>query len=231
MNYFKYGFKKAIPIALGYLTVSFAFGVMCVNNGLTPLVACIISATNLTSAGQMAGVELIVKNASYIEILLTVLLINVRYSLMSLSLTQKVDPNMSKLEKGIVAFGITDEIYALAITEDKTVNFKYMMGLISCSFLGWITGTFLGSMSATLFSERLLYAMNISLYAMLIAIVMPDARKDKNVLFVVLISISLSCLFKYIPFLNNIGDAFRIVASTIISCLIGALFLPRKDNN
>ena len=66
MNDFIYGLRKGLPIGLGYFAVSFSFGVSAVSYGITPLASIIISATNLSSAGQLAGVRLIFEHASYI---------------------------------------------------------------------------------------------------------------------------------------------------------------------
>jgi len=228
MNYYGYGLKKGIPIALGYLAVSFAFGVMCANGGMSPLMATIISFTNLTSAGQFAGVKLIFNVASFLEIGLTVLLINLRYALMSLSLSQKINPNMNKFERLICSFGITDEIYALAITESKDVNTKYLLGLTTLPLISWSLGTLLGSLSADIFPERLLMAMNISLYAMFIPIIVPDLKKDISILYVCLIAIALSCVFEYVPYLNLIGFGFKTIIATVVSCTIGALVFSKK---
>ena len=182
MGTYKYGLIKGLPIGLGYLAVSFAFGVMCINGGITPLMATIISFTNLTSAGQFAGMKLILEVASYLEIALTVLLINLRYSLMSLSLSQKIDTNSKTINRLLDSLSITDEIYAIAITEKKKVTTPYLLGLTTLPLLGWTLGTLLGATISQIFPENLLTAMNISLYAMFIAIVVPDAKKNKNVL-------------------------------------------------
>ena len=157
MNDFIYGMKKGIPIALGYFAVSFSFGVMAVT-GITPIMATIISATNLTSSGQYAGVKLIIQNASYIEILLTVLLINLRYSLMSISLSQKIE-DMPIGVKLLIGFGITDEIYAVSITDSHKINAKYMFGLILLPFIGWVSGTAVGAFGSQFFNDDLLKAM------------------------------------------------------------------------
>lgn len=233
MNYYAYGVKKGIPIGLGYLAVSFAFGIMCVNGGLTPLMATIISFTNLTSAGQFAGVKLIFEVASYIEIFLTVLLINLRYALMSLSLSQKIDSNMNTFQRLISSFGITDEIYAVAITEKEKVNTPYLLGLTTLPLAGWTLGTLLGATISSIFPENLLTSMNIALYAMFIAIIVPDAKKSKEVLIVCLIAIALSCMFEYVPYINQIGLGFKTIIATVVACTIGALVFPRenKDDN
>ncbi|MBR6071933.1 MAG: AzlC family ABC transporter permease [Acholeplasmatales bacterium] len=228
MNDFLLGMKKGIPVALGYFAVSFSFGVMAAK-GLTPLMATIISATNLTSSGQYAGAQLMMRSASYIEIVLTVLLINIRYSLMSISLSQRIDPNMKIGTKLLIGFGITDEIYALSITSPHKLTAKYMFGLISLPFLGWVSGTAVGAFGAQFFNEDLLKAMGIALYAMFIAIIIPDARRSKPILLVILIASAISCAFYYIPGIKEIGLCFKIIIATIVASLIGAIFFPIND--
>lgn len=229
MNDFVIGMKKGIPVALGYFAVSFSFGVMA-SKGITPLMATIISATNLTSSGQYAGVKLIFENASYIEILLTVLLINLRYSLMSISLSQRIDPNMNIGKKLLIGFGITDEVYALSITSPHKLTFKYMLGLISLPFVGWVSGTAVGAFGAQFFNQDLLNAMGIALYAMFIAIIIPDARKSKSITIVILIATAISCLFHYVPVINEIGLGFKIIIATVVASLIGAIFFPIEND-
>ena len=228
MNDFIYGMKKGIPIALGYFAVSFSFGVMAVT-GITPLMATIISATNLTSSGQYAGVKLIIQNASYVEIFLTVLLINIRYSLMSISLSQKIE-DMPIGVKLLIGFGITDEIYAVSITDSHKINAKYMFGLISLPFVAWVLGTVVGAFGSQFFNQDLLKAMGIALYAMFIAIIIPDARKSKPILFVILIAAIISTLFYYVPFIKEIGLGFKIIIATIIAALLGALIFPIEED-
>ncbi len=229
MKEFLLGMKKGIPVALGYLAVSFSFGVMAAK-GITPLMATIISATNLTSSGQYAGVQLMMRNASYIELVLTVLLINLRYSLMSISLSQKLDPSMHIGTKLIIGFGVTDEVYALSITSPHKLTFKYMLGLISLPFVGWVSGTAIGAFGAQFFNEDLLSAMGIALYAMFIAIIIPDMRHSKPIALVILIATAISCMFYYIPVINEIGLGFKIIIATVIASLIGAIFFPIPDD-
>lgn len=230
MKEFLAGMKKGIPVALGYFAVSFSFGVMA-SKGITPLMATIISATNLTSSGQYAGVNLMIESASYIEIALTVLLINLRYSLMSISLSQRLDPSMHLGTKLLVGFGVTDEVYALSITSPHKLTGKYMFGLISLPFIGWVSGTAVGAFGAQFFNQDLLSAMGIALYAMFIAIIIPDARKSKPISIVILIAVAISCMFYYIPGIKEIGLGFKIIIATVIASLIGAIFFPIPDDN
>ena len=168
-----YGLKKGIPIMLGYIAVSFSFGVMAVDSyGITPLTAIIISLTNVTSSGQQAGVEMISHGLSLFEIGLTVLLINLRYSLMSLSLSQKLDSTTPTGLRLLFGFGITDEVYAIAVTEKEKINARYMFGIITLPIIGWVLGTTFGAFASKLIpDEKLLDALSIALYAMFIAII------------------------------------------------------------
>ena len=228
MKEFLYGLKKGIPIGLGYLAVSFSFGVTAKSEGITPLVAIIISATNLSSAGQLAGIKLIAQMASFLELFLTIILINIRYALMSISLSQKLDEGIPVWQKLIMGYGVTDEIYAMAITETRKTTFKYMLGLTLLPFIGWVLGTTLGVFAGDILPSDLINAMGIGLYAMFIAIIIPDARRNYKILIIILIAVAISCALHYIPVINTIGIGFKIIIATVIPSLIGSIFFPIK---
>ena len=227
-----YGLKRGIPIMLGYLAVSFSFGIMAVNEcHLTPLASIMMSLTNVTSSGQYAGAKMIFENLSILAIGLTVLLINIRYFLMSLSLSQKLDPNTGTIKRLLFSFGITDEVYAMAITEKNRVTASYMFGLITLPILGWTLGTTLGALAGTFIpDDKLISAFGIALYAMFIAIIIPDARKSKPIFLVILIASAISCAFYYIPGIKEIGLGFKIIIATIVASIIGAIFFPIQDD-
>ncbi|MGN0578783.1 MAG: AzlC family ABC transporter permease, partial [Ruminiclostridium sp.] len=187
MHFFK-GLYHGIPIALGYLSVSFGFGIMAVKAGLSILAAVGISVTNLTSAGQAAGVAIIAAGGSYIEMALTQLVINIRYSLMGLSLSQRLDKSFTTPHRLLASFGITDEIFAVASAQPGKVTPWYMYGLILISFLGWSGGTLLGAAAGQFLPAEITDAMGIVLYGMFLAIIIPPARKEKSVLTAVIIA-------------------------------------------
>ena len=229
---YKNGIKDGIPIALGYLSVSFAFGVTAVSLGVPKLIALLISATNLTSAGQLAGVAVIAVLGTIFEIILTQLVINARYFLMSLSLTQKLDKKFTTLDRLLCAFGITDEIFAVAVSNKKPVTRNYMLGLITLPYIGWTTGTLLGAVMGDVLPEIIVSALNIALYAMFIAIVVPATMQNKKILPVIAISITLSCLFYFAPFLQWINSGMVYVISAVVASIIGAILFPIKaDDN
>lgn len=223
------GFKDGIPIGLGYLSVSFSFGIMAVNTGLSMWTAVLISMTNLTSAGQFAGIKLIAGGASYIEMALTQLVINLRYALMSLSLSQKTDKSFGILHRVVLSFGITDEIFAVASGKPRDIGKNYMYGLVTAPYLGWSAGTLLGGAAGNILPASVASALNIALYGMFIAIIVPPAKKSRPVLLVILIAVTLSSVFEYAPYFNKLSGGFAIIICAVAASLIGAVFFPVKE--
>lgn len=227
---FSYGFKQGIPIALGYIPVSFTFGLMAVNGGISILTTILISMTNVTSAGQFAGANLIINGASLMEIALTSFIVNLRYMLMSLSLSQKLSSKISALKKYIIAFGITDEVFAISSMEKGQLSFSYMMGLISSPYIGWALGTTLGAFTSSLLPPVLQSSMGIALYGMFIALVVPVAKKSKAALVVAIIAIAISSAFTWISPINRVSGGWVIIIATIVASSIGAILFPRKED-
>ena len=138
---FKYGCRDGVPIMLGYLTVSFTFGVSCVAKGFAWWMPLLCSFTNFTGTGQFAGMDLIAAGGSVVELIATMLVINARYSLMGISLSQKLEGKTTLLQRLVIAFGLTDENYAVAIRQPRDVSFEYFLGVSLTSFSGWVAGT------------------------------------------------------------------------------------------
>lgn len=228
---FFYGLKRGFPISMGYLPVSFTFGLMAVNGGLPLWLTVFISLSNVTSAGQFAGTNLILLGASYFEITLTTFIINIRYMLMSLSLSQKLNSKITILERFILAFGITDETFSVASLESGKLTFPYMIGLISTPIAGWTFGTFLGGFISTSLPVSLSNAMGIALYGMFIAIIVPPSKQSRQVLFIVLLSVIVTCILRYIPIFSFISNGFRVIIATIIGAGIGSLLFPQKEEH
>ncbi len=226
---FKEGVKGGIPIGLGYLPVSFTFGFLAVSGGLPVWVAVLISLTNLTSAGQFAGTNLIIAGAGYFEVALTTLVINLRYMLMSLSLSQKLEQKTGTLARMALAFGITDETFVVSSLRPGILRASYMLGLISMPILGWNAGTLLGGSVSSMLPEAMQNAMGIALYAMFIALIIPAARQSRAVLCVIAVAVAAVCIFKYIAVFSFISSGFRIIAATVIASAFGAWFFPGKE--
>ena len=228
-THFRQGVRHGIPIGLGYLSVSFAFGMQAVNSGLTVMQAVLISMTNLTSAGQAAAVPLIVANAPMIEMILTQLTINLRYALMSLSLTRKLDDTMTTGRRMFFSFANTDEIFAVASGQPGKVGKDYLFGLMVMPWIGWTLGTLLGSAAGSILPEFVRNALGIALYGMFLAIILPPAREKKPVRFVVVIAVALSLGFHYLPALKEISSGFAIILCAVTAAALGAWLFPVKE--
>lgn len=228
---FSAGLRGGAPIALGYLSVSFAFGMTAVSKGFPLWAPALISITNFTGTGQFAGADLIAARAGLFELAFTLLIINLRYLLMSLSLSQRLAPGVGLSKRLAIAFGNTDEIFAVAMQQEGALNFTYMLGLIISSYSGWVGGTILGSCASHLLPASLCSALGIAVHAMFIAIIVPPARKYRPVLRIVAIAVAMSCLFYWLPLLNRLSGGWAIIICGVISSAYGAYFFPLKDDN
>lgn len=218
------GMKHGVPIMLGYLSVSFGFGVLCIQKNLSILAAVGISVTNLTSAGQAAGVGVIAAGGSILEMILCQLVINLRYSLMSLSLSQKLSPSFTLGHRLLAGCGVTDEIFAVASAQPEPIEPAYMYGLILTPFIGWSGGTLLGAVAGDIMPANVTAALSLMLYGMFIAIIIPPAKKNHKVLIVILIAAVISVIIHFL--LPMISSGFSVIISAVIASVIGALFFP-----
>lgn len=226
---FKRGLRDGIPIFLGYLSVSFSFGIAAVSKSLPVWSVILTSLTNLTSAGQLAGVSLIAAFAGIGELALTQLIINMRYALMSLSLSQHVDKSMTTGHRLLCAFFITDENFALCRAQEKPVSNRYMYGVGLIAAFGWCLGTALGALAGGILPASVCIALNPALYAMFIAIVLPQAKKERAVAWVAGISAVLHCFVRLTPGLRNLSSGFALILCAVAAACLGAWLFPKKE--
>ena len=228
---FKNGLQDGLPIGLGYLSVSIAFGVQASILGVPFYMSLFISMTNLTSAGQLAGLTVIASLGTFLEIILTQLIINSRYFLMSLTLSQKVDNSFSIGQRFFLSAFVTDEIFAVSAGKTGLINKKYFFGLVILPYLGWASGTLFGAIAGSSLPVQITNALGIALYAMFIAIIIPPSISVKGVLPCVLMATGLSCLFYFVPVFETLPNGFRYIISALVSALITAHFFPIEQQN
>ena len=228
-NAYRTGVRRGLPVGVGYFSVSFGFGAMAAANGIQALDAALISATNLTSAGQFAGLTLILASAGLWEMVLTMLVINSRYALMSLSLSQKMGQRIGVLPRFAIAFFNTDEIFALAMAEPQPLTVPFLLGLGLTPFIGWTGGTLCGALAGSVLPLAVRTALGVMIYGMFIAIVVPPARQEKPVLAACLMALLLSCLFTWVPGLNRVSAGISIVICTVVAAAVCAWLFPIPD--
>lgn len=231
-NRFLLGLRHGLPIGLGYLSVSFAFGIFSIGQGLSVWETLLISMTNLTSAGQLAGVPILVAGGSFAELAATQLIINLRYSLMSISLSQRLDEDVRLHDRFLISFANTDEVFAVASSRPDTLHRQYLYGLILLPIVCWNAGTLLGALAGGLLPDSITSALGIMIYSMFVAIIIPAAKAELTVAMCVLLAAALSIAFRYLPLLRQVSSGFVIIICAVVSSAILALLrpLPKEED-
>ena len=224
---FTQGLKDGIPIGLGYLSVSIGFGIAAVNSGLNIITSLLISMTNLTSAGQVAGISVIAAGGTLLEMAMVQLVINLRYSLMGVSLTQKLDQSFTTGHRLFLGTFITDENFA-ALSAKESINIKYMYGLVITPYVGWAVGTLIGASAGMILPTSVTTAMGVALYGMFIAIFVPPMKKSSGVTIAVVIAALLSAVMRLVPCFSFISYGFSVIIASVAGALVSAWFSCRK---
>lgn len=228
-KFFKRGMRDGIPIALGYFAVAFALGIEAKQAGLTAFEALLLAGTTNASAGGYAAFKIIGEGGSYLLMAITQLVVNIRYLLMSASLSQKFAPQTSIFHRSLVAFDITDEIFGISIAEEGYLNPFYSYGAMIISIPGWASGAFFGVIMGNVLPPSVVTALSVALYGMFLAIIIPPARKDKVIGFLVVISMALSFVFEKLSFLGETMQSFKVIILTVLISLVAAIFFPKED--
>ncbi|MBQ9148945.1 MAG: AzlC family ABC transporter permease [Oscillospiraceae bacterium] len=228
-NAYRTGVQRGLPVGVGYFSVSFGFGAMAASQGIKALDAALISVTNLTSAGQFAGLTLIIAAATIWEMILTQIVINSRYALMGVALSQKMGQRIGFFPRLFIAFFNTDEIFALAMAEKGPLTVPFMMGLGLTPIIGWTGGTLLGALAGSVLPLAVRTALGVMLYGMFIAIVVPPAKQERPVLITVVLALVLSCLFTWVPGLKDVSAGIAIVICTVTAAAVCAWLFPVEE--
>lgn len=231
MEQFVQGIKDGSAIGIGYLSVSFTFGLAAVSSGLSWWEALLMSMLNLTSAGQFAGITVMASAGSYIEMAVSQFVINLRYALMSISLSQKVDKHFRIGKKSALGFAVTDEIFAVAMSRKGEVSSLYFAGLAVLPYLGWTFGTLAGAVLGNILPQNVSDALGIAIYGMFIAIIVPAMKQDRKILKITLLAVALSLGMYYIPGLKNISQGFAIIICAVLASALGAVCFPMKEES
>lgn len=226
---FSDGVKSGIPIALGYFSVSFSFGMLAVSMGLPVLSAVITSMTNVTSAGQASGLTIMAAGGTFIELIICQVVINLRYALMSLTISQRLPERITFGQRLIMSFMITDEIFAVMASREKELSFKFYLGLASLPFIGWSMGTFLGALFGNLLPDNITAVLGIALYGMFVAIIIPPAKKSSAVMVCIVLSAVLSTIIYFVPVFSFISSGISVIICALIASCFCAWKFPIKE--
>jgi 4-azaleucine resistance transporter AzlC len=223
---FQAGQKHGIPIALGYLAVSFALGIAMANAGINALQGFVMSFLNLASAGEYAATQVIATNGSYLQMAVITLIANARYLLMSCAISQKFSPDTPMIHRFFVGYGITDEHFALSITRGEYLDPFYMYGAMSLSVPGWAVGTALGIIMGNVLPARIVSALSVALYGMFLAIIIPPAKKRTAILIIVVTGFLASWLCGILPWVSSLSSGTRTIVLTLLIAGTAAALKP-----
>ncbi len=220
------GCKDGMPIGIGYFAVSFALGIAMKNAGLNWLEGFFMSLTNLASAGEYAGTQVILTHGTYVEMAIMTFVANARYMLMSCSLSQKLSSEVGIGKRMLMGYSITDELFGLAYSRKGNLNPYYFYGGMSVAVLPWAVGTACGIVVGNILPTSLVSALSVALYGMFLAIIIPNAKTDHFVLILILISFGLSFLSGIVPILSHLSSGTRIILLTVLISCAAAIIKP-----
>lgn len=227
--WFMRGMRDGMPIALGYLTVSFTLGIAAKAAGMSAMQAGLMSLLNLTSAGEFAAITIIAAQGSYLELAFCQLVINLRYCLMSCALSQKLGEGIPFYHRFFMAFGVTDEIFGISVSTPKQLNPFYEYGAMAVAIPGWTMGTMLGVLSGNVLPELVMRAMSVALYGMFVAIIIPPAKKSRPLAGIIAVSMLLSSLTDILPVGRLLSSGMKTIILTVGIAAAAAVLFPIKE--
>ena len=217
------GLREGLPIGLGYFAVGFTLGIAAREVGISALQMGLMSFMLHASAGQFAVLTVIAGQSGYFAMIVTQLVINIRYMLMSAALSQKINPNTSLLKRMLMAYFVTDEIFGIASSVKGELN---PYGAATLASPGWALGTVLGVLVGNILSPSMTSALSVALYGMFLAVVIPASKEDKSIAVVVIVSMAASCLFTFLPMLSRMDGGTRIILLTVLIAAAAAVIHP-----
>lgn len=232
LRQFTRGLRRGIPIAVGYVSAGTALGLVAQKAGITPLEGMFMSAIVFAGAGEFSAVSMLLIGASNFEIVFTNFILNFRYFLQCSTLSRRLEPGCPPLLRVLIGHTTADESFSMATIEEQgAIDYAYMLGLNVVSVSFWIIGTGIGCYGASWIPADLQSSMGISLFGMFIGMLVPAAKKNMKVLFVISVSILVNTLMRWLPCMSGINMGWSILAATCVGALSGALIFPVKEDN
>lgn len=225
---FRSGLIDGFPIGLGYLAVSFSLGIAAKNAGLSPVQGFLVSLFCMASAGEYVGFLSIASCASFVEIAVATFVANARYLLMSTAMSQRLKPGLSLRHRLFMAFGITDELFGIAIARPGYMNPYYNYGSFLIAAIPWAGGTSLGIIAGNLLPLRLVSAFSVALYGMFLAVIIPPAKKDRVIAGIIVVCFFASFATSHLPYLKDLTDGTRTILLTVVIAAAAAILFPKE---
>ncbi|TDX51610.1 AzlC family ABC transporter permease [Orenia marismortui] len=226
------GTKTGIPIAIGYIPIAIAFGLLAKTNGIPNHISISMSLMVFAGASQFIAVNLLALGTGYWEIIMTTFIVNLRHFLMSAALTPSIDQNMTKDKLAILSFGITDETFSmLSLQEENKLEFPFVLGLNLIAYSAWVGGTAIGVFLGSGLPQIVQSSMGIALYVMFIGLLIPNLRKSHPFLIVSIIAIIINSSLNWISIFSSLSTGWTIIITTIMASIAGAIVFPKDGEN
>ncbi|WP_199666889.1 AzlC family ABC transporter permease [Exiguobacterium sp. AM39-5BH] len=225
---FRSGMRAGIPVAVGYIPIAIAFGLLAKSFDMPNVITLAMSLFIFAGASQFIGVQLMMAGSMYWEIILTTFILNLRHFLMSASLSQRLETTSNRF-LATIAFGVTDETFSVASTRDEAARSHFVLGLNLIAFLAWNVGTWIGVFLAFGLPASVQTSMGIALYAMFIGLLVPSlTRKPVIVVAVIAVLTQAVLYFGVSPFIP-LSSGLSIILATIVSAGFGALIYKEDE--
>jgi len=221
----KQGVRSAIPIIIGYFPVAMAFGLLANTINVSFLDSFLFSLLVFAGASQFMALDLIKAGIATGDIILATLLLNLRHMMMSASLAVKIKETKRKW-LFFIAFGITDETFAVASLKEGKLTGLFLLALQGLSYSAWVCGTVVGYLVGAILPAIVQNSLGIGLYAMFAAIMAPEIRRSFDVFILTLIS---GVLYGIIYYLKILPSGWDIIGTILISSILGVLILKDKE--
>lgn len=226
---FRKGLRDGIPIGLGYLAVAFSLGITAKNAGVSPFQGFLMSLLTNASAGQYAGITLIAAGSTYLEMAIMILVANARYLLMSCAMSQRMHPDCPWYHRPLMAYDITDELFAIAIARQGYLNPYYTYGAVLSAAPFWAVGTALGCIAGNIMPLRVISALSVALFGMFLAVIVPAARRDKVIAGLVIVCFVVSYIAYHLPALAAVSSGTKTILLTVALSAAAAILFPHKE--
>lgn len=163
------GLIASLSIAVGYLPIAFSFGLAALQSGLSPAITLLTSLVVYAGASQFILIALLTSGAGWMTTLPTVILMNARHLFYGPALMTRLETKVGKpgthgqaravratpLPAGLLAFGLTDEVFATAMGRldriPAATREGWYLGLQLGAYAAWVGGTLAGVSLSTYF--------------------------------------------------------------------------------
>lgn len=215
---FQHGAKDAVPVMVGYFPIAVGFGVLAVQNQLGALDAVLMSLIVFAGAAQFVAVGLIAAGVEPLQIVAGVFFLNLRHLIMVLSLRNRFAQQPGRLLQWS-ALLVTDETFSLAATRQGIqVPAAYLLGVGLGAYSAWVAGTAVGAWFAAGIPASLASLFGIGLYAMFIALLVPQIRRSLPAAAAAAVAMLISSLTQ-----PALGTGWGIILATVAGASTGGV--------